>query len=79
MGDKRIIVYAEVTYSADDERDLDSLKRTTRTAFWEGASFYGGTLAQFVVRGAAQDPDADPSADELPPVTDVQAPPAGYP
>ena len=68
MGLKRIMAVVEVTYPADDSRDLDTLASVTAQAVADGVLEHGGTLARIGISGAAVDPDPEPTVpDPVPP------------
>lgn len=68
MGLKRIMAVIEVTYAADDSRDLDTLTGVTAEAVSDGVLAQNGKLARIGISGAAVDPDPEPTADPvLPP------------
>lgn len=68
MGLKRIMAVVEVTFPADDSRDLDTLTSVTAQAVADGALAHGGTLARIGISGAAVDPDPEPTVpDPVPP------------
>jgi hypothetical protein len=66
MGKKRITAIVEVTYAPDDARSLDELRVVTSQALSDGAEMYQGHLAAYAVTSASVDPDAEPTADDVP-------------
>lgn len=66
MGMKRITGLFEVTYPADDTRELEELKTTTVTGFSAGVMSYGGLVAAFTVTSAFIEPDPEPVAGDGP-------------
>ena len=75
MGLKRIMAVVEVTYPADDSRDLDTLTSVTAQAVADGVLEHGGTLARIGISGAAVDPDPEPSTDPVPPPSEYSPEP----
>lgn len=67
MGLKRVQIMAEVTYPADDERDMEALSAATVTALTSGVNPEGGTVARAAILSSAVDPDPEPVAEDVPP------------
>lgn len=66
MGLKRITYTAEVTFPPDDTRTLEQLTSAAVLGTDAGIRDQGGTVARIALQGAAQDPDPELPAEELP-------------
>lgn len=64
MGNKRIVVIAEITYRADDERSLDDLRAITVDGIVNGTREAGSNGHYVTVHNASVDPDPEPSLPE---------------
>lgn len=74
VGLKRIMALVEVTYAADDTRDLNTLTQVTAQAISDGVVAQNGTLARIGIQGAAVDPDPEPTVPEEPAEPPVYSP-----
>lgn len=74
MRKKRIILYVEANYAADDVRELEELKTSTVVAVALALEASGGTLAKATIVGASVDPGPEPTAENVIPVPPVSDP-----